>query len=385
MRIAFVTESWQPSLDGVVTRLVHTVTELVGRGHQVLVVAPTQGPVLAGVVQTRTRGFVVPFIDRRRRWGLPDSRVPGLVGEFAPDLVHVVSPVLMGTWAVRQLAGQHPLVASLHTDLNAYASRYHLGATRPLLRRLNRAAYRQADLALATSPTGLDLLHNLGMTTTSIWPPAVDRHIFTTESVDTAGPMAGARNTQDRRRALRIVCVGRLAREKNYDLLRPVVEPASTTGPKIRLTFVGHGPDRVRLQRVFAGTATTFAGRIHGPALAQAYRSADVVVFTSTTDTVGLVLLEAAALARPIVAVDTRATRDTLADYARARLVAQDATVGQWHAALAAAAESDVVDPRASWPASWAEATDLLLEHYAQVLSRWSPARARGPARVRLM
>lgn len=119
MRIAVVTETWRPSVDGVVTRLDHTVTELVRRGHDVLVVAPTRGAETAGVVQERTRGFVVPLIDRRRRWGLPDPRVPTVVRAFAPDVVHLVSPVLMGTWAVRQLVTGFPLVASLHTDLSA--------------------------------------------------------------------------------------------------------------------------------------------------------------------------------------------------------------------------------------------------------------------------
>ena len=131
MRIALVTETWRPSLDGVVSRLGATVTELVRRGHAVLVVAPTSGSPLPGVVEQRTRAVVVPMIDARRRWGLPDGRVPGLVRAFAPDVVHVVNPVLMGTWAVRQLADRHPLVVSLHTDLDAYASRYHLGRPGP--------------------------------------------------------------------------------------------------------------------------------------------------------------------------------------------------------------------------------------------------------------
>lgn len=265
MRIALVTETWRPSLDGVVTRLDHTVTELVRRGHNVLVLAPTEGPALAGVVQQRTRGFVVPFIDLRRRWGLPDPRLTGVVRAFAPDVVHVVNPVLMGTWAVRQLIGAHPLVVSLHTDMHAYASRYHLRATRPLLRLLNEAAYRQVDLALATSRTGLDLLADLGVTNASIWSPGVDRAVF---SGDGCGPPE--RRADDGGRALEVLCVGRLAREKGYDVLRPVLEPGSAVAPRIRLTFVSDGPDRRRLHRVFRGTPTTFVGRVTGPPLARA-------------------------------------------------------------------------------------------------------------------
>lgn len=364
MRIALVTETWRPSVDGVVTRLDHTVTELVRRGHDVLVVAPTQGPLAPGVVQERTRGFVVPFIDRRRRWGLPDPRVAGRIRDFAPDVVHVVSPVLMGTWAVRQLAGTVPLVASLHTDMDAYASRYHLGVARPVLRSLNRAGYRQADLALATSATGVDLLADLGVTKTAVWPPGVDPDVFSAVlPAPTSTAVASRRDD-----ALEVVCVGRLAREKGYDLLRPVLERSGAAGRQLRLTFVGDGPDGRRLRRVFAGTPTTFVGRVRGQPLAQAYRAADVVAFTSTTETVGLVLLEAVALGRPVVAVDTRATRDTLGDHPRARLVAADASGGRWRAALAEAAATPSVPP--TRPPSWSDATDVLLEAYAQVLTR---------------
>lgn len=360
MRIALVTETWRPSVDGVVTRLDHTVTELVRRSHDVLVVAPTVGVEAAGVVQERTRGFVVPLIDRRRRWGLPDPRVARVVRDFDPAVVHVVSPALMGTWAVRQLAGHFPLVASLHTDLAAYAGRYHLGATRPVLRHLNRAAYCTVDLALATSPTGLDLLADLGVTNASIWPPGVDPELFSSEA---AVPVVEGRHDD---RAVELVCVGRLAREKHYDVLRPVLEPGGTARPQLRLTFVGDGPDRGRLRRVFAGTPTTFVGRVLGQALAQAYRSADVVVFTSTTETVGLVLLEAAALGRPVVAVDTRATRDALGDYPRARLVPGGASAQEWREAFASAAAS--ASSPSSRPASWADATDVLLAAYERVL-----------------
>lgn len=362
MRVALVSEAWQPSLDGVVTRLSHTVAELVARGHDVLVVAPTEGVPLTGVVQERTRSFVVPFIDLRRRWGLPDRRLPTMVRRFAPDVVHVVNPVLMGTWAVRQLVGNLPIVASLHTDLDAYALRYHLGVTRPLLRRLNRAAYLRADLALATSPTGLDLLADLGVTNASIWPPAVDQAVFSG-----AGSRGAGRSAAELDDALEVVCVGRLAREKHYDVLRPVVEPGLPGAPQVRLTFVGDGPDRARLRRLFAGTPTTFVGRVHGHALAQAYRTADVVAFTSITDTVGLVLLEAAALGRPVVAVDTRVARDTLADYPRARLVALDASTEEWRTALASAAGTAAVTT--DGVLGWAEATDVLLESYGRVLA----------------
>jgi hypothetical protein len=92
--------------------------------------------------------------------------------------VHVVNPVLMGTFAVRSLVDHYPVVASLHTDVAAYTGQYHLKVLRPVLRELTRAAYHQADVALATSPTGMELLADLGIDGASIWPPGIDTATF---------------------------------------------------------------------------------------------------------------------------------------------------------------------------------------------------------------
>lgn len=153
MRVALVTETWQPCVDGVVTRLEQTVRHLTDRGHQVLLLAPTTGAPLPGLRQRRTGRIVLPFIDRARPWGLSDPRVRRLLDAFAPTVVHVVNPVLMGV-AAAWSASRYPLVVSFHTDVSAYAATYRLAWTRPLLHRLMRLTYARADVLLATSAVG---------------------------------------------------------------------------------------------------------------------------------------------------------------------------------------------------------------------------------------
>jgi glycosyltransferase involved in cell wall biosynthesis len=171
MRIALISETWLPSVDGVVTRLRHTVAQLLEAGHRVLVVAPTAGPPMPGLIQYRSRAVVVPFIDPARPWAVPDRRgIARALEAFHPSVVHVVNPVLMGSGAVHYAAGRYPVVASYHTDISAYAARYRLSWTRPLLRRLTRNAYRRADVRLATSPTGQARLTELGICNAAIWP-----------------------------------------------------------------------------------------------------------------------------------------------------------------------------------------------------------------------
>jgi glycosyltransferase involved in cell wall biosynthesis len=145
---------------------------------------------------------------------------------------------------------------------------------------------------------------------------------------------------------------------------------AGASPSPVQLTFVGDGPDRQRLERAFAGTSTCFAGLLRDDALAAAYAAADVLVFPSVTETVGLVLIEAMAADLPVVAANTSAVRNTTEGYARAVLVPVDATPQIWldgiMAALATppfwASNSDAS------PGTWQQATDILLGHYISTI-----------------
>lgn len=366
-----VSEAWRPGVDGIVTRLDHTLDELVTRGHEVLMVAPTTGEPTPHLVQRRSPRVVVPLIDNARPWGVPYPGLRRVVTTFRPDVVHLVNPVLLGAVAARQLAGRFPLVASLHTDVAAYTSGYGLQWLRPALHRLTSRAFSRADAALATSATGVRLLNDLGIADVRIWPPGVERIFREARPSTTCDGRGHHLNPQP----LRILSVGRLAREKGYDVLEPVMRFDAQTHHQLSVIFVGDGPDRPRLTKVFADTDATFAGVRRPQQLAELYRHADVLAFTSTTDTVGLVLLEAAAADLPIVAVDTTATRDTLAGYARVVLVPVDAPPETWMRAFTAARRSAPTEPAsdasARWSRGWDDATDVLLTTYRQVMEEW--------------
>lgn len=177
MKIAMVTETWRPHIDGVITRLNATISELSACGHEILLVAPTRDPAeIPGVRQEVIRHAVIPLIDSQRPWGLPDRRTTELIKAFDPDVVHLISPVLMGAAASRRLSGRYPVVASFHTDIAAYAGRYGLAVLRPVLDRLILSTYRAADVCLATSPTGRRRLAEVGIDEDSVmlWPPGID-------------------------------------------------------------------------------------------------------------------------------------------------------------------------------------------------------------------
>ena len=286
---------------------------------------------------------------------------------FQPDVVHAVSPFLLG-WAALVYARNDrvPLVCSYHTHLARYAHFYRAGfAERPVWA-IVRLAHRQAQVNLAASAASRDELEAEGVPGVRVWPGGVEM----------AGFHPGRASAEMRRRLTgghpeRRLClyVGRLAAEKGIRRLLPLADPASGR----HLALVGDGPARAALERAFPGGAVTFAGALAGDALAQAYASADVFVFPSTTDTLGLVLLEAMASGLPVVAARTPPAHELLARTPAASLFEADAPaslvagVERWlHAGLDRTAIADAA--RRHLP-DWLHATDVLLAAYATAIA----------------
>jgi glycosyltransferase involved in cell wall biosynthesis len=322
VRIAIVTEVWGSTVNGVVTRLSATVDELLAQGHELLVVCPansepTPCPRPFGSLVVRTVPTIgVPFIYGGQRWGLPTPRVRRYLADFGPDLVHVANPVsvgMAGTRAARRL--RIPLVCSYHTDIVAYAGHYHLGWLGPIIRAHLRRLHRSATLNLVTSTAAAHQLRELGVVprpdgrgAVMKWQRGVDLNQFRPGAA-AFHPSVGRRTAPHR-----ALYVGRLADEKHVGDLAVLA-----ADPKFELTVVGDGPARRTLAGRLPAT-TVFTGTLRGTELAAAYRAADLFVFPSLTDTLGLVLLEALASGLPVLAADSPASRELLGGTPAARL-----------------------------------------------------------------
>lgn len=329
VRIAFVTEVWHPTVNGVVTRLDATVEQLCSMGHDVLVIAPGIGDVDVDDGNLTVRGvptISLPWIYGGQPWGLPLPRVGRYLADFRPDLVHVANPACLGVAGVFYARRQRlPLVCSYHTDLTAYATFYHLGWLRPVIGCTLRALHRRADLNLVTSAAAALQLSAEGIDGARLWTQGVDSRRFHpgperaepaparhgSAGPERAGPEAGHEWPD---RSLTALYVGRLAAEKRLAALAPL---AAIDG--LHLVVVGDGPARVEAASALAGLDVEFTGVLEGDALARAYRQADVFVFPSETETLGLVLLEALASGLPVVAADSPASREVLAGCRAAR------------------------------------------------------------------
>jgi glycosyltransferase involved in cell wall biosynthesis len=301
VRIALFTEVFLPKVDGIVTRITRTLDQLTELGHTALVFAPGSPPESYGphrVVKVRSLSF--------RPWypeikvGLPTARIAREVAAFQPDIVHAVNPVWLAAYGVVSARRRNlPLLASFHTDVPSYTTRLGLSFLRAPSQGWITGMHNLAEVNLCTSQQMVDQARAVGIREVDLWPKAVDTVTY--------HPRA---RTEGMRRRLTdgdpdaplVLYVGRLSREKDLDQLLEPMRRLADVGA--RLAFVGSGPGREELERMFAGTRTVFTGYLGGDDLAAAYASADVFAFPSTTETLGLVALESMASGVPVVGAD---------------------------------------------------------------------------------
>jgi len=309
LKIAFFTETFLPKVDGIVTRLTRTVEQLGAAGDQVMVFCPEGAPShFAGAEIVGVPALPLPLYPELKL-ALPRPAVSDALDQFQPDLVHVVNPAVLGLggiWLAK--TRELPLVASYHTHLPKYLEHYGMGMLEPLLWELLKAAHNQAQLNLCTSTAMVEELRDRGIQHTALWQRGVDTDLF---RPDRARPELRQRllGGQSDSNAL-LLYVGRLSAEKQIERIRPVLDAM----PQARLALVGDGPHRQQLEKVFAGSATTFVGYLGGEELAGAYASADAFLFPSSTETLGLVLLEAMAAGCPVVAARRGGIPDIVTD-----------------------------------------------------------------------
>ncbi|MBA3424139.1 MAG: glycosyltransferase family 1 protein [Rubrobacter sp.] len=310
MRIALFTETFLPSTDGVVTRLRHTLEELNRVGDEVMVFAPRYGEGPGSYAGARIhRVHSVPFPPYPQiKLAPPHPGVARALKRFRPDVVHVVNPIILGVGGVYLARRQKlPLVVSYHTNVATYASFYKLDFLIGFAKSATRFVHNQAHLTLCTSETTMAYLLKEGIKRVRLWPQGVDSRRF---RPDLASKRWRRKLSDGNPRSQVLLYVGRVASEKGIERLKEVLDEI----PDTRLAIVGDGPARRDLEKVFAGTPTVFTGTLRGRALARAYASADVFLFPSTTDTLGMAMIEALASGLPVVAARGGATHEVVAD-----------------------------------------------------------------------
>lgn len=307
LRIAIITETFLPKIDGIVTRLCHTLRHLRAMGHTVLVVAPRGVEEFEGTPVHGVSAFPFPLYPELKL-AMPRPSVGQMLKNFRPDIIHAVNPAVLGVTAFFSSSYDRiPLIVSYHTHLPKYLRYYRLGLLEGPLWWCMRSTYNRADLTLATSQAMQGELEAKGIRRVHLWRRGVDTDLF---HPGKATPEMRVRLTAGHPEEKLLVYIGRLSAEKEIERCREVLEAL----PGVRLALVGDGPQRKKLEEYFAGTPTHFAGFMQGEELAAAFSSADAFFLPSRTETLGLVLLEAMAAGCPVVTPLAGGTSDVVQD-----------------------------------------------------------------------
>lgn len=308
MRIAIITETFVPATDGICTRLANFVVQLKDSGHEVIVISPELGiNNYKGVPVYGLETVTFPLYGSRP-WGLPSRKVKTIFKQFKPDVVHAVNPISLGSSAVHYANKLNiPLITSYHTHLPNYLDHYNMSLLKPVLWEYIRYWHTKSDFNITVSQSLMNELNDEMIPTQGVLPRGIDiegRHpdFFDQKLYDEL--------TFNEPSHKLLVYVGRLAPEKDIEHLRAMFDHRND----LCLAIVGDGPDRERLEEVFAGTKTSFLGFKHGEDLSKAFATGDAFVFPSTSETFGLVISEAMASGIPVIAAKSEPTIEQITD-----------------------------------------------------------------------
>lgn len=310
MRLALVTETFPPEVNGVAMTLGRLRDGLAGLGWSVQVVRPEQDSDEFPSAEAAARDdVIVP--------GLPLPGYKGLrMGEPAifsmgrawrarrPDIVHVATEGPLGLaalWVARRLG--LPVSSTFHTNFDQYSGHYHIGFIEQLARSYLRWVHNACVCTLAPTRQMADELEAGGYRNVGVLSRGVDTELFDPARRDEAlrrewGVGPGGRA---------LLYVGRAAREKNIDLAVGAYRALAADHPEDRMVVVGDGPELERLKA--ESPRIVYAGMRRGTDLARHYASGDVFLFPSVTETFGNVVTEAMASGLAVVTYDYAAGR----------------------------------------------------------------------------
>ncbi|CAH2074565.1 unnamed protein product [Thlaspi arvense] len=292
-RIAlFVEPSPFSYVSGYKNRFQNFIRYLREMGDEVIVVTTHEGvpEEFYGAKVIGSRSFPCPLYQKVPLSLALSPRIISEIARFKPDIIHASSPGIMvfGALAIAKMLSV-PIVMSYHTHVPVYIPRYTFSWLVQPMWSVIRFLHRAADLTLVPSAAiGKDLIA-AGATAANqlrLWNKGVDSDSFNPRF-----------RSQEMQKPL-VIHVGRIGVEKSLELLKSVMDKL----PEARIAFIGDGPYREDLEKLFTGMPAVFTGMLQGDELSQAYASGDVFVMPSESETLGLVVLEAMASGLAVVA-----------------------------------------------------------------------------------
>ena len=320
MRIAIVTETYPPEINGVALTVQGFVDNLARMGHAVLLARPRQeagdAPARDGVRELLLRGAGLPRYPGLR-FGLPArARLEREWRQWGAQAVYVATEGPLGASAVRAARALGlPCATGFHTRFDDFAAHYGLGLFTPMVFAWMRRFHNRAGATLVPTRELKEFLDRSGFRNVRLLPRGVDTGLFAPSRRDPAlRPAWGLRDDQ-----LAVLYLGRIAPEKNLQLAVRAYRAIQQRVPDARFVWVGDGPALDGLRRQHPDFH--YCGMRRDAELAAHFASADLFLFPSLTETFGNVTLEAMASGVPLVAFDYGAAREHVRDGVHGRVV----------------------------------------------------------------
>lgn len=309
MRIAIFTDTYTPQVNGVANTVAKLASFLDQNNIPHLVFAPagnnSNQPESPNVFSMP--GFNFPLYPECKLAYPMYKTMSRRLNEFQPDIIHLVTPFTIGLCGLRLAlkSGVTP-VASFHTDFPRYLDYYGFGILQKLSWQFLRWFHNQCAANFCPSEETLKMLRVNGVRNVGIWGKGVDADLFNPQKYSNK-----ARTMYVPDNKFAFLYVGRLAQEKNIEVLFEAYNMINKSNPEAHLIITGDGPMYKKLIRG-APPGVTFTGYKSGEALAEIYASCDAFVFPSLTETYGLVILEAMASGLPVAAAYAGGIKENL-------------------------------------------------------------------------
>lgn len=307
MRIAVVTETWPPEINGVALTVQSLVMGSLAEGAEVLLIRPRQSG-LHSEVENLT-DIQVPGLGLPRypglRFGLPVYRT--ILKQLRQQQIQAIYISTEGPlgWAALKAAKKLnlPILTGFHTRFDHYMKHYGLGAMLPVAESWLKKFHNQATATLVPTHELKSELDEKGYQHVELLERAVDTHNFSPGfRSDSLRNKWGVQSDEHV-----VMHVGRLASEKNLDLIVEAYRAMQQKKPKLKMVWVGDGPARAAIEE--QNPDMIFCGMQRDRNLAEHFASGDIFLFPSVTETFGNVTLEAMASGLPVLAFNYGAAK----------------------------------------------------------------------------
>jgi glycosyltransferase involved in cell wall biosynthesis len=299
MKVAIYAGMYKENSDGAVKTLYELVNTLLLNGIEVGVwgfsITPQERK---GLTLTKIISVPLPLYPDYRVT-IPNPKLKRQLKKFDPDVLHITVPDLVGMFLMRFARKQGiPVLTSFHTDFPSYLKSFHLGIFYNLAWKISKWFYNKSKITLAPTEEIIEKLKSKGIKHAKLWSRGIHLDMYSIDfRSQSLRAQWGAKNKKV------ILYSGRFVKYKDLETFMEVYNLFKERGPgNVLFVLAGDGPTRDELERRMPDAL--FPGYLEGEELSRVYASSDILLFPSTTETFGNVVLEALASGLPAVVSD---------------------------------------------------------------------------------